>query len=358
MIESFLRGDDDEDLSLSLAQQPQATTSAYESHGGGLISTLTDLQEKAEAAQSEARREEMEAAHAFQLLKQSLMAELKAQQKQLDDAKKHIASNQEAQHTAEGDLSATQRALDQDVKALGELKMTCQEKTQAFEQESQSRAEELKALSDAKDVLVGYTGAPTFLQLDEVEDDEEDEESSLGQEATKQRALRYLQQLSHKLNSLTLAQVAVSLGGDPFGKVKGMIEHMIAKLMAEQSEAADRKSWCDQESTKTVGAQNDKQAKLEVSNTRIEKAEAATAKLSEAITNLNRELAAMDAGQAEATKLRQAEHANFETAVQDYHDGQQACAGAITVLRNYYEGGESFVQAPSRALRTPLSACW
>merc|ERR1719258_561451 len=200
MIESFLRGDDDEDLSLSLAQQPQATTSAYESHGGGLISTLTDLQEKAEAAQSEARKEEMEAAHAYQLLRQSLTAELKAQQKQLDDAKKHIASNQEAQHEAEGDLTATQRALDQDIKALGELKMTCQEKTQAFEQESQSRTEELKALSDAKAVLVGYTGAPTFLQLDEVEDDEE----SLGQEATKQRALRYLQHLSHKLNSLTL----------------------------------------------------------------------------------------------------------------------------------------------------------
>merc|ERR1719428_1360155 len=125
-----------------------------------------------------------------------------------------------------------------------------------------------------------------------------------------------------------------------------MIENMIAKLMAEGSEAADRKTWCDQETQKTLAAQNDKQSKLEVSNTRIEKAEAATAKLSEAVTKLQRELAAMDAGQAEATKLRQAEHANFETAVQDYHDGQQACAGAITVLRNYYEGGDSFVQAP------------
>merc|ERR1719231_988282 len=128
-----------------------------------------------------------------------------------------------------------------------------------------------------------------------------------------------------------------------------MIEHMIEKLMAEQSEATDRKTWCDQESQKTLEAQNDKQSKLEVSNTRIEKAEAATAKLSEAITNLQRELAAMDAGQAEATKLRQDEHANFLTATQDYHEGQEACAGAITVLRNYYEGGDggdSFIQEP------------
>jgi hypothetical protein len=350
IIEDFLqKGDDNDDLSLSLVQQPQASTSNYESHGSGLISTLTDLQEKAEAAQSEARREEMEAAHAYQLLTQSLTAELKAQQKQLEDAKKRIASNREAQHEADGDLSSTQRTLDQDVKVLAELKMTCQEKAQDFEQESRSRAEELKALSDAKAVLVGYAGGPTFLQFDEVEGTEEDEQekSFSSHEATKQQALQYLQQLSHKLNSPTLAQVAVSLGGDPFGKVKGMIEDLIAKLMAERSEAMDRKSWCDQESQKTLVAQNDKQAKLEVSSTRIEKAEAATAKLSEAISNLQRELAAMDAGQAEATKLRQEEHANFLTAVQDYHDGQEACAGAISVLRNYYEGGESFIETPN-----------
>merc|ERR1719298_337126 len=78
IIESFLQKGDDDDLSLALVQQPQASTSKYESHGDGLISTLTDLQEKAEAAQSEARREEMEAAHAYELLKQSLTAELKA----------------------------------------------------------------------------------------------------------------------------------------------------------------------------------------------------------------------------------------------------------------------------------------
>jgi hypothetical protein len=145
---------------------------------------------------------------------------------------------------------------------------------------------------------------------------------------------------------MSLAQVAVSLGGDSFGKVKGMIEAMIAKLMSEQSEAADRKSWCDDEMSKTGAARSDKERKLEVSNTRIEKVEATSAKLAEAVNHLQHELAEMDVGQAEATKLRQTEHANFLAASQDYSDGQQACAGAINVLRQYYEG-DSFLQTPN-----------
>ena len=58
----------------------------------------------------------MRAAHAFDMLTSSLEAELKAQKKQLEGAKKNIASNQEAQSEAEGDLSATKRTLAQDEK--------------------------------------------------------------------------------------------------------------------------------------------------------------------------------------------------------------------------------------------------
>merc|ERR1719352_952207 len=99
VIEAFLQKkqqDDDDELSLKpvLVQQPQASVSAYDSHSGGILDTLADLQEKAEAAQSEARKEEMRAAHAFDMLTSSLEAELKAQKKQLEGAKKNIASNQ------------------------------------------------------------------------------------------------------------------------------------------------------------------------------------------------------------------------------------------------------------------------
>merc|ERR1719174_2295115 len=61
--------DSDEDLTLSL--QPQAATSSYETHDGGILETLTDLKTKAEESLSKERKTEMEAQHAYELLKQS-----------------------------------------------------------------------------------------------------------------------------------------------------------------------------------------------------------------------------------------------------------------------------------------------
>merc|ERR1719191_1714730 len=57
--------DSDEDLSL----QAQATTSAYESHGGGILETFEDMKTKAEETLSEARTNEMKAQHSNEMLK-------------------------------------------------------------------------------------------------------------------------------------------------------------------------------------------------------------------------------------------------------------------------------------------------
>merc|ERR1719305_1825322 len=58
-VQSLLQStstDGDEDLSL----QPQASTSSYESHGGGILDTVSDMKEKAEATLSDARKAETE----------------------------------------------------------------------------------------------------------------------------------------------------------------------------------------------------------------------------------------------------------------------------------------------------------
>merc|ERR1719420_489865 len=94
-------GDEDTDLSL----QPQATVVAYESHGGGILDTLGELQEKAETALSKTRKEEMEQEHAFQMLKMSLEMEIKTMSKRLDECKAWKASAEEQQHAAEEDLA-------------------------------------------------------------------------------------------------------------------------------------------------------------------------------------------------------------------------------------------------------------
>merc|ERR1719379_434548 len=124
MLQSLLQanaGDSDEDLSA----QPQGTTVNYESASGGILDTLADMQSKAEESLSSTRKDEMEAAHAFALLKQGLEDEIKVAKKQLSEATQTRSTTEEEQHSAEIALAETQETLAADTKYLEELKQSC-----------------------------------------------------------------------------------------------------------------------------------------------------------------------------------------------------------------------------------------
>merc|ERR1719498_1298653 len=111
---------------------------------------------------------------------------------------------------------------------------------------------------------------------------------------------------------------------------------MIAKLTKEAAEEADQKSFCDEEISESKAKQADLSGKLDKTKARIAKAEADEAKLQEEIKMLEQEIAEMDAGQAEATKVRQAEHEEYLKASSDFKDSAAAVAKAISVLSEYY----------------------
>merc|ERR1719224_394234 len=141
-----------------------------------------------------------------------------------------------------------------------------------------------------------------------------------------------------------MAQLASRARSDPFGKIRALCEEMIAKLAAEE---ADQKSFCDEEMSESKAKQADLSGKLDKTTARIAKAEADKAKLQEEIKVLENEIAEMDAGQAEATKVRQEEHEEYLKASKDYKDSAAAVAKAIDVLTDYY--GSSFVQVRAKA---------
>merc|ERR1719482_1726539 len=122
---------------------------------------------------------------------------------------------------------------------------------------------------------------------------------------------------------------------------------MIAKLTKEAAEEADQKSFCDEEMSESKAKQADLSGKLDKTTSRISKAEADKAKLQEEIKVLENEIADMDAGQAESTKVRQEEHAEYLTASKDFKDSVAAVAKAIDVLSDYYNSA-AFVQVRSK----------
>merc|ERR1719458_2385667 len=90
----------------------------YKSHSGDIVETLQDLMDKAQAQLAAARKKEVGAVHAFQMLKLSLEDQIKFDTKELDDTKADLAASGEKQAAAESSLAVTTKDLDADSAAL------------------------------------------------------------------------------------------------------------------------------------------------------------------------------------------------------------------------------------------------
>merc|ERR1719454_1564550 len=102
MVQSLLQSED-EDLSL----QPQASTAAFTSQGGGILDMLGELKTEAEDSLSTMRKSEMESNHKFEMLKMSLETELKNMKERLSDATNEKSGEEESKASNSEELAAT-----------------------------------------------------------------------------------------------------------------------------------------------------------------------------------------------------------------------------------------------------------
>merc|ERR1719248_382185 len=213
MLQSLLQanaGDSDEDLSLSA--QPQGTTVNYESASGGILDTLADMQEKAEASLSSTRKDEMEAAHAFALLKQGLEDGIKVAKKQLSEATQTRSTTEEELHSAETSLTETQETLAADTKYLEELKQSCSMKATEWAARQKQAGEETAAIEKAKEVL--SEGVKVFLQTSARLTTKATFD---GDADTRSNLVGILRRVSKGSHSYQLMQLVASAQSDPFG---------------------------------------------------------------------------------------------------------------------------------------------
>jgi chromosome segregation ATPase len=330
--------DEDEDLSL----QPQATAAAYSSQSSGIVDTIADMAEKAEDSLSSTRKDEMEAAHAFAMLKQGLEDEISVAKKQLGEATLTRSTTEEELHSAEASLSETQETLAVDTKYLEELNQSCSMKATEWANRQKQAGEETAAIEKAKSVL--SDGVKVFLQMGTRTTRMSEEEEAMD---TRSQTVRLLRNLGKQYNSFALTQLSQHARSDPFGKIRGLVEDMIAKLTKEAAEEADQKAFCDEETSESKAKQAVLSGKLDKTAARIAKAEAGKAKAEEDIKTLEAEIAEIDAGQAEATKVRQEEHENYLSASKDFKDSAAAVSKAIEVLSEYYNSA-AFMQVSMR----------
>jgi len=322
---------------------------AYESKSGSIVETLADLQEKAEGELADARKAEVQARQAYELLIQSLKNELKVQNDALSTTKKQLGSVSETKATAQGDLSKVAKDLGEDQSYVKDLSQNCQQRAVDFDVNTKGRAEELKALEQAKKIIVDATGGATERQYSLIQTKAKTSNAAFDQLA------QTIKSMGRKEHSSILVQLAgqiratASMNTDPFGKIKGLIQDMIQKLVKEAEEEASQKAFCDKEMTSNEAKRKKLQAEESKLNTRVEKATANIAALKQEIAELNSALAHTAKSQKEMDKLRAAEHEEFIKAKADFEQGLTGVRTALKVLRDYYEKkGESFIQSMNK----------
>merc|ERR1719230_2139077 len=289
------------------------------------------------------RAKETEALNNFAMLKQSLTDAIKFGTKDKDKAQANLAASGEAKAKAEGDLSVTTKDLNADIASLSELHRECMQKAQDFEAETKGRNEELKALAEAKKVIVENTGGAEsqsygFIQFSRTQ-------LTTSQGLAQYEAVRFVRDLARKEGSHSLAQLAMHMenslhgSGDVFAKIKGLISDMINKLEEEASADADKKSYCDKELAESNAKNADKTAEIEKISTKIDEMTARSAQLKEEVAALQKELAEIASAQTEMDKVREEENTLYVKNKAEMEQGLEGIKMALKVLRDYYSKG-------------------
>merc|ERR1719263_730975 len=167
------------------------------------------------------------------------------------------------------------------------------------------------AIEKAKDILV--SGVKAFVQMKTKTrrwnpDDEDEDDKTV---AKRQQVVQILKKLGKTAHSFAFAQMASMATSDPFVKIRGLIEDMIAKLLKEAEEEATQKAFCDSEMGKSKTSQDEKTMTLEKLQARIDGAESTIAENTESIKTRESEVAEIDKAQAEATAIRTKENEDY-----------------------------------------------
>merc|ERR1712232_1278841 len=255
--------------------------------------------------------------------------------------------------------------------ALATAQETCAQVSADHDATVAGRAEELKIIGEAIQVLQDTTAggvqqAYSFLQ----------ESASSGlrihsrADLARSEVLTLITRLAKQQHSSALAQLAKRVtavlrysGGStegPFTKVKSLINELISKLEAEASAEATEKAFCDEETAKSNAQREDLESTISKLTTKIDTNTARSNKLKAEVKQLSAELAKLAEEEAEMTKIRQETHADYVQAKADYEQGLTGVRQALVTLRDYYaaketeETGAAFLQAMRQPAKPEL----
>jgi len=139
------------------------------------------------------------------------------------------------------------------------------------------------------------------------------------------------------LHSAMLTSLATKIAGDPFAKIKKLIQELIERMLTEAANEGNQKGWCD----KSLGDARQKRGmtadKLKELNAEMAELEARRDTLVENLDTLDTEMKALTKAQKDADTDRKEDKQENTDTVEEAEAGLEAVQQAIDILTKFYK---------------------
>merc|ERR1719181_1219993 len=212
---------------------------------------------------------------------------------------------------------------------------------QEFEERTKTRAEEIKAVSEALAILSSddahdtFTSTFNFIQ------------KSSKKSSTREKAEKILLKAAKKTWDPKIATLLTRVRLDGFQKVSDDIDGMIADLKKEKESDVKMKDFCIEALHKNEVAIEMKARDIEQLDAKISTLTAEIEELAKAIEALQAEIAEMQVQLKRAGEDRELENQDFQSVVADQRSTQKLLEAALAKLSGFYD--KAFAQTSASA---------
>ncbi|CAK0876930.1 unnamed protein product [Prorocentrum cordatum] len=360
------------------------TSPEYKYHSDGIISTIEDLH-----TEFTAKKTTLDAD--FTSAKEAAEAKIAALEGDLSNNDAAMSGLETAISTLSLNLAAhkegmimVEAILKDDKVYLKDLTERCEARAHDWDQRSQMRADELSAITEARAIIAGRVQgmdeavniralvqsgqaakrpaakvaavSPSFVQSSAVRAHDHQAAADAANatelsQAQRDSTVELLAKEGIRLKSQPISMLAMKLAGDPFAKVKDLIQGLIERLLKESIGEATKEGFCNEELGKAEKDRDFRYQEVKTLNVEVASLELKKDELESEIQELTDSIAGLWNDLNTSTTLRGEEHdLNMDTLAKS-KSGLEAITEAIVILKAFYAKG---AKAISLAQASPV----
>jgi len=330
-IEAFVQSPEDFlDSGVTAKKAPKALLQAAPS--AEIFGVLKQMKEGFETNLAASQSEESKAQYEYGAVKDAKNKEIAAGQAQVDTKTSELADTDEKNAQSKKMLEETRATMEADSEFLANLKQQCALFDKEYTERTTTRQMEIGAVSKA---LV-------FLSSDEAQDLVGRtlgfiQKSSTTNTHRRNKVVEALARVATEFRDPRISSLAIAARLDAFTKVKASVQDMITTLGKEQEEEVQHKDFCIEEINANEKQTQAKDQKKNTLMVHIDDLTEHIDSLGKLIRELQAEIADLQTQLKRAGEDRQRENTIFQTTVADQRATQKLLAGALNVLKGFYE---------------------